>query len=265
MENMYKEALNTADSNIYVAVHGNDTLNTGSFNSPFASIEKAIAACTTTRKTIVVFPGAYTMAAHVDITVNGTSIIGLGGGVEIDGSACLLSCFKTVFGSSSGTKTFKMENLTLNHGAVVGIQIDNASATAKVILELKDVDFKENGGNSLDIDRAGATGQAVRVYADRCYFEGPINMVVKDHGDRLRLKNCTLDLGIVTDAGAYTAEILLHACIFKVNTITGGASAQIVYFSACSTNTAAGVDVYAGAIANDVQTQSVVICDFDAA
>ena len=261
--NYFEEAL-ANDTAIWVSPRGSDVKGNGYFESPYATIETAIAAVTSTRKKIILFPGTYTMTTHCDITVSGTEIQGLCGGVVINGTACLLSCFKTVFGASSGSKDFTMQNLTLQHGAVVGIQIDNANATAKVLLMLTDVEFEEDGGNSLDIDRAGATGQAVRVYADRCSFEGPINMVVKDHGDRLRLKNCTIE-GIVTDAGAYTAEILLHACILKLNSITGGASQQIVYFSACSTNTGASVDVYAGAIANDVQTQSYVICDFDAA
>ena len=204
------------------------------------------------------------MATATDITVNGTKIIGVGGGVSIDGTACTTYCLKTVFGATSGTKVLTIENISLEHAALVGIQIDNVGATAKVLLTMKNVELGATSGNSLDIDRAGATGQAVRVYATNCTFEGPINMVVKDHGDRLRLKGCTLDLGIVTDAGAYTAEILLQSCIFKVNTITGGASQQIVYFAGSVTNTAADPDVYAGAIAADVQTQSVVICDFDA-
>jgi hypothetical protein len=263
MADLYKESL-SEDTNIWVATYGSDSRGNGSFESPYRTVEMAVSKITSTKLTVVLMPGAYTMATRVDITVNNTAIIGMGG-VTINGTECTTYCFKTIFGTSNGSKTFTMQNLELNHGSKVGIQIENTGATAKVILELKDVDFEEDGGNSLDIDRAGATGQAVRVYADRCYFEGPINMVVKDNGDRLRLKNCTLDSGIVTDAGAYTAEILLHACIFKVNTITGGATQQIVYFSACSTNTAASVDVYAGAIAADVETQSVVICDFDAA
>jgi hypothetical protein len=263
MENMYKEALNTADTNIYVAVWGNDDINTGSFDSPFASIEKAIAAITSSKTRVIMFPGSYTMEEHVDITVDGTAIYALvPGSVDIDGSACLLSCFKTVFGASSGTKDFTFRGINLNHDAVVGIQVDNASATAKVMLYLDDCDF-EGAGVSLDIDRAGATGQAVRVYANRCYFEGGINMVVKDDGDRLRLKDCTLDSDLVTNNGAYTAEILLESCIIPVNGITGGASQQIVYFSGTTTQTGASVNVYAGAIATDVATQSYVICDHE--
>ena len=264
MENMYKEALNTTDTNIYVAVWGNDSINTGSFDSPFATIEKAIAAITSSKSRVILFPGSYTMTAHTDITVDGTAIYALvPGSVDIDGTACLLSCFKTVFGASSGTKDFTFRGINLDHGDVVGIQVDNASATAKVNLYLDDCDF-EGAGVSLDIDRAGATGQAVRVYASRCYFEGGINMVVEDHGDRLHLRNCTLDSNLVTDGGAYTAEILLESCIIPVNGITGGNAAQIVYFSGTTTQTKAEPNVYAGAIATDVETQGYVICDHEA-
>jgi hypothetical protein len=263
MNSIYKQAL-SADTTIWVSPDGSDSRGSGNFDSPYASIEDAVAAITSSRKTVVLMPGSYTMAAHVDITVDDTRIFALvPGSVDIDGSACLLSCFKTVFGATSGTKDFTFRGINLNHDAVVGIQVDNASATAKVMLYIDDCDF-EGAGVSLDVDRAGATGQAVRIYGSRNYFEGGINMVVEDNGDRLRLNNCRLDANLVTNNGAYTAEILLESCIIPVNGVTGGASQQIVYFSGTTTFTSAEPPVYAGAIATDVESQSYVICDHEA-
>jgi len=261
MADLYKEAL-SEDTNIWVAPYGSDSRGNGSFESPYRTVEMAVSKITSTKLTVILMPGAYTMAASVNITVDGTRIIGLCGGVDIDGTACTTRCFKTIFGASNGTKDFTMEKVSLDHAALVGIQIDNVGATAKVNVYLKDVDL-EGSGNSLDIDRGGSTGQAVRVYATDCYFEGAINMVVEDHGDRLRLSRCTLDTGIVTDSGAYTLELLLESCIIPLDGITGGASQQIVYFSGCTTQSGASVNVYAGAVATDVQTQGYVICDHE--
>lgn len=260
MKEYYKEAL-ANDTNIWVSPNGNDEVNNGYFEAPFATIEAAVAAVTTTKKTIVLMPGEYTMATATNITVNGTKIIGLGG-VYIDGSACTTYVFKTVFGAASGTKEFTLQNLSIDHGHLAGVVITNTSGTAKVNVYLTDVDFgaSDVAHQSLDIDNL-LTGQAIRVYSNRCTFEGPVNMVTKNNGDRLRFVNCVLRGGLVTDTGAYTLEILLDNCTVLHQGVTGGASQQTIYAFNCKSETDADPNVYAALDSNDLagsHTESVL-------
>lgn len=260
MKEYYKEAL-ANDTNIWVSPNGNDEVNNGYFESPFATIEKAVAAVTTSRKTIVLFPGSYTMSTDTNITVNGTKIIGLGG-VEIDGTACTTYVFKTVFGAASGTKEFTLENLYLDHGHIVGVQLQNTSATAKVNCYMTNVEFgaSDVAHNSVDIDHA-VTTQAIRLYAVSCVFEGPVNAVIGNAGDRLRFDGCTLRGGLVTDTGAYAAEILLKNCIVLHAGVSGGASQQTIYALYCLSETDADPNVYAALDTSDLagsQTETVL-------
>lgn len=256
----YKEALSN-DTNIWVSPNGNDEVNNGYFESPFKTIEAAVAAITTSRKTVVLMPGDYTMTTATNITVKGTKIIGLGG-VSIDGSACTTYVFKTVFGTASGTKEFTVENVSIEHGHIAGIAITNTGATAKVNVYLNDVEFgcSDVAHQSLDIDNL-VNGQAIRVYANGCTFEGPVNMVTKDNGDRLRFDGCTLRGGLVTDAGAYTLEILLKNCIVLHAGVSGGASQQTIYALYSLSETDADPNVYAALDTSDLagsQTETVL-------
>jgi hypothetical protein len=251
MKEYYKEAL-ANDTNIWVSPNGNDEVNNGYFESPFRTIEAAVAAVTTSRKTIVLLPGEYTMTTATDITVNGTKIIGLGG-VSVDATACLVYVFKTVFGAASVTKEFTLENVDIDHGHISGIAITNTSGTAKVNVYLNNVEFgaSDVAHQSLDIDNV-LTGQAIRVYANSCTFEGPVNMVTKNNGDRLRFNDCKLQGGLVTDTGAYTLEILLKNSIILHQGVTGGATQQTIYALYCMSETDADPNVYAALNTDDL-------------
>lgn len=251
-------------TNIYVSPNGDDTYGDGSKNRPYKTIAKAVSVESPTRNTILLESGDYT-ADEINITVSGTKIRGLGE-VNINGAKDADYCFKTVFGATNGDKSLTMKNLNINHdddNTQIGIQIINTGATAKVNVYLDDVNFGADGGNSIDIDNV-VTGQAIRCYCERCTTEGPVNIVVKDNGDRFRFSYGNLRGGLVTDKGDYDAEILIAWSTFKADGITGGHANQRAIFIASASETNADPNVYAEAVAADVETQTPQILEFDA-
>lgn len=258
MKEYYKEAL-ANDTNIWVSPNGNDEVNNGYFESPFRTLAAAIAAITSARTTVVLLPGVYTHTTDSDVTVSGTAIIGLGG-VSVVASGVTTYGLKTVFGASVGTKSFTMKNLSWSSGTKVGIQFQNTGATAKINGYFDDVEFNASGitYSSIDVDHA-VTGQAIRLYMNRCTTEGKIDWVVYDNGDRLRFNYGNLRGGLVTDAGNYDAEFLFGWSSLLLNGITGGHLNQRVIFVACVSETDADPNVYLGAVAGDVQTQTAQI------
>jgi hypothetical protein len=257
MENMYKEALNASDTTIYVAVWGNDDINTGSFDSPYASVAAGIAALTSAKKNLCIMPGAYTETVDSDITINGTKIIGIGQ-VDIDVSGCTTYGYKTVFGTASGTKEVTFKNVNIDAGAKVGIQLQNTGATAKVNCYMTDCEMYNTSASysAVDVDHAVVAGQAIRLYANRCVFKGKVDIVVGDDGDRFRFTGCELRGGLVTDAGNYDAEILCAWCIILDGGITGGHSNQRAISVNCVTETNADPNVYGLWASSDVATQT---------
>lgn len=251
-------------TNIYVSPNGDDIYGDGSKNRPYKTIAKAVSVESATRKTILLEAGSYT-ADEIDITVSGTVIRGLGE-VTVSGAEGADYCFKTAFGATNGDKSLTMKNLNINHNddaTQIGIQIINTDATAKTYVYLNDINFGSIGGNSIDIDNV-ATGQAIRCYCERCTTEGPVNIVVKDDGDRFRFSYGNLRGGLVSDDGNYDAEILIAWSTFKANGITGGHANQRAIFIASASETNADPNVYAEAVATDVDQQTPQILEFDA-
>jgi predicted RecA/RadA family phage recombinase len=219
--------------------------STGLFRASYASIDLAIAALVA-NDILVIRSGSYTLAGACDIEVPGVKIVG-DGVVEIVGAAGADYCFKTVLGALTATAELTFKNITIDHGddaTQVGIQIDNTSATKKVNVYLNDCGFESDGGNSIDIDH-GDTSNAIRMYCDACTFEGPVNAVVADNGDRFRFHGCTLRGGLVTSAGDFDAEILLCDCIVLHEGITGGHANQRLTTVGCVSETDADPNVYA--------------------
>lgn len=261
---IYKVCLNTADTSIFVAVNGNDSVNDGSFNSPYASLEKALSKVSTSKPNVIIMPGSYTHSTDTDITVNGTKIIGVGN-VEIDGSGVTTYGLKTVFGSASGTKEFTMKNISWDSGAKVGVQLQNTSAGAKINAYFVDCDFSADAVtySSIDVDHA-STDHAIRVYCTRCTTEGKVDFVAGNAGDRFRFTYGNLRGGLVTGSGDYDLEIFIGWSTFLLNGVTGGHANQRAIFAASVSETDADPNVYLEAVDADVQTQTPQVIAFDA-
>lgn len=260
---LYKNCI-TAPNLIWVAVDGNDTRGLGTADAPYATIEKALAVATSTRKNILVLPGTYQLTAANDITLSGTSITGLGT-VVLTGAVGADYCFKTVFGAVSGAEcTFR--NLTINHtddATQVGIQINNTSATGAMTVNLTDLTLTGANGNSVDQDHAVAT-YAIVVNLSRCTTNGPCNLVCGNDADVFKFKYGNLKGGLVTDNGNKDSEIVIAYSEFLLNGITGGHANQRVQFIASYSSTYATPNVVLEAVAADVETQTPQVIAFDA-
>ncbi len=251
-------------TNIYVSPNGDDTYGDGSKNRPYKTIAKAVSVESSTRKTILLEAGSYT-ANEIDITVSGTVIRGLGE-VTVSGAEGADYCFKTAFGATTGDNSLTMKNLNINHNGdatQIGIQIINTGATAKTYVYLDDVNFGSGGGNSIDINNV-APDQAIRCYCERCTTEEPVNIVVNDNGDRFRFSYGNLRGGLVSDDGEYEAEILIAWSTFKAGGIKGGHENQKAIFIASASETNAESNVYAEVVAEDVESQTPQILEFNA-
>ncbi len=219
--------------------------STGKFKASYATIDLAVAALVA-NDLLIIKSGSYTLSAGVNITKPGVKIIGEGI-VEITAAAAADYAFKTVLGALTSTAEITFKNINIDHGddsSQVGIQINNTSATKKLNVYVDDCDFESDGGNSIDIDHAD-TSNAIRLYCNRCTFEGAVNMVTADAGDRMRFDVCTMRGGVVTDAGNFDLEMLFKDCIILHGGISGGHSNQRCIYVNCVSETDADPNVYA--------------------
>lgn len=254
--NVYNKAFSeNADNVIWVAKYGSDEYSNGrmgDIDCPYASIDAAVAAMTATKNTVIVLPGSYTLSDEVTCSISGGQIIGIGKPtiVAAEGKD---AGFVVAMDATAKTKQFTFDSLCIDHSSAatqVGIQVDNAKMTAKLILYLNDIEFNNNGGNSLDVDHT-VTDHAIRVYANRSGFEGAVNADVGNAGDRFRFEDSTLRGGLTTSAGELAAEIMCKNCIIKHAGITGGHENQRLILLGCYSETDADPNEYAYIDAGD--------------
>lgn len=229
---------------IVVSTTGNDTTGNGSWGAPLATLTAALALVTTSRKTIYMLPGDYAEAAPITWpNINGLAIIGLdeGGNVVISdasGGTAVITINPTFT-----TATFEafLENVCIEHDAQVGIEIDNANLTRKLLVHLIGVSTSQvSTGDSINVTHTTA-GQAIRIYAKRCdEIEGLTDIVVANADDRFRFETCTL-IGGLTTAGAVAGELTLLHSIVLTNGLTIGSATNVLTYRGCCYRTDAGV------------------------
>jgi len=230
----------TDSTHIFVATNGSDT-GTGSIVRPYATLTKAFSVLTSARKTIFVMPGDYAEAATLTWpNIDGVRISGMDSHGNVVISAAGTSVI-SINPTGSIPEAF-IENVCIEHTAQVGLQIDNAAMTRKIIVHLKGVSFSQvSTGNSIDIDH-GLTTQAIRLYADECReIEGAVNIVPYNNDDRFRFNNCELTGGITLASHAVTAELALINCMILTSGISTGNAATVVTNSGSYYRTDAGV------------------------
>jgi len=248
--NVYNKAFSeNADNVIWVAKYGSDEYSNGrmgDIDCPYASIDAAVAAMTDTKNTVIVLPGSYNLSGEVTCSISGGQIIGIGKPTIVAAEGKNAG-FVVAMAETTGTKQFTFDSLCIDHSRdneQVGIQVDNAKMKAKLILYLNDIEFNNNGGNSLDVDHT-VTTDAIRVYANRSGFEGPVNADVGDDADRFRFEDCTLRGGLVTNDGEFEAEIMCKNCIIKHEGITVGDAKQRLFLLGCYSETDGDPNSYA--------------------
>lgn len=228
---------------IVVATTGNDTTGVGSWSSPYATITKAFTVVTAKRKTIFVMPGDYAEATTlVWPSINGTRLIGMDGQGNVAISSLagteVLHLDPTV--QTSSFEAF-LENVYIDHAALIGIVVDNTATTKKVIVQLKDVSFGADGTDSIHVAHTDA-GNAIRIFARNCNeVEGRVYFHAMNGDDMSVWYDSVLIGGHVTSADANTIETTFIGCVILTGTLTVGNAANVVTTIGCVYRTDAGV------------------------
>ena len=202
---------------IYVDADGSDTTGNGSQLTPFASLTKAFTLVTTTRKNVVIGAGEYDEAAAVVWPdVNGVEVICPNGTATISSAASSTHVIGIDPAAATGTWSATLSDIAIDHAdGQVGLQVDNASVGKRINLFLKN--FSTNADTttdaSIDINRSGAAGDAIRVYADGTgqVIEGLVTVITESTDDRFRFKGYRL-VGGLTVVGAVACELTVINC-----------------------------------------------------
>ncbi|MCJ7829158.1 MAG: DUF2190 family protein [Dehalococcoidia bacterium] len=202
------------DSIIVVSKSGNDTYGKGSWCSPILTVAKAFTLVTATRKFIYVLPGTYTETAQlVWPSINDVTLKGLcDQGQVIINNATAANAVILIHPTVADVEAMYIETLCIENATQVGLQIDNEHMVAKLNINLKGVEFDSTTGDSMDVVHTSAA-DAIRIYADDCYFEELVDVNCANGGDRFIFTKCTLDGGFTSDTGAVTAIIAFAFCI----------------------------------------------------
>lgn len=228
---------------LVVSKAGNDTTGNGSWDAPLKTLTAALALVTASRKTIYALPGDYAEAALLTWpSIDGVRIIGLDdcGNVVISNAN---AAAEVVLIRPVAATTFEvfLENVCIKHAAQIGIEVDNAAMTAKLLIHLSGVSFEAvSTGDSINVTHTTA-GSAIRIYAKNCdEIEGLVDVVVGNAGDRFRFEACTL-IGGLTTAGAVAGEITLLHSVVLTNGLTIGDATQVLTYVGSCYRTDAGV------------------------
>jgi len=216
----------SAEDKIFVKSNGDDTDGIGTEASPFATLTKAFSVVSTTRKKVIIDAGEYNEAAAVVWPdVNGVELICPNGTAVILSAASVTHIIGIDPAAASGTWSATLSDIEIEHGnGQVGLQVDNASVGKRINLELHNFGGATDGqtpGASIDINRSGAAGNAIRVYADGSghTIEGLVTGISESTDDRFRFKGYRL-IGGLTLTGAVACEVTLINC----GILTGGKS-----------------------------------------
>lgn len=213
---------------IHVKTNGNDVDGIGTEASPFASLTKAFATVTTSRKRVTIDAGEYDEAAAVVWPdVNGVELICPNGVAVITSAASITHVIGIDPAASAGTWLATLDGVEIENGdGQVGLQVDNTNVGMRINLFLKDFTGSISGdtpGASIDINRSGGAGDAIRVYADgRGHtIEGLVTVINANTDDRFRFKGYRL-IGGFTSVGANACELTFISCgLLAAPTVNG--------------------------------------------
>ena len=219
--NIIKAAV-SADDKIHINVNGNDKLGTGTAFSPVKTLTKALTLVSATRNKIIIDACDYDeVDAVVWPDVNGVELIAVNGKAVISASASITHVIGIDPAAATGTWSATLENIELDHGDIIGLQVDNTSVGKRINLYLKNFSAGADSGSSIDINRSGAAGDAIRVYADGNgdTIEGLVTVITESTDDRFRFKGYRL-IGGLTVVGAIASEVTLINTGVKTSGLT---------------------------------------------
>jgi predicted RecA/RadA family phage recombinase len=203
---------NSNDTKIYVdPINGDDTVGLGTIYQPVKSLTAAFALVTTTRKIVLLKSGTYDEADSVVWPdVNGVEVECPDGVATITSSDSVTNVISIDPAAAAGTWSATLKNINIDHGDLVGLQVDNANVGKRINLYLKNFSTEADSGASIDVNRSGGAGDAIRIYADGCgdLIEGLVTVITENTDDRFRFKGYRL-IGGLTVVGAVACEVTL--------------------------------------------------------
>lgn len=254
---------NNDPDHIFVAPNGSDSGGEGTIVSPYATITKAFAQVTATRKTVIVLPGSYAEAAAlVWPVIDDVRLIGIGGvTISAVGTTQVIGIAP---GALTATFDARIEGVYIDHSNASqdGILIDNTDTTKKIILTLKNVGGDNDGGTGGDMIATvhADTDNAIRIYwsgDNGDGVEGNVNFTNANDGDRLYIDHCYLIGGVASAAVDVAFDIRLRSCVILHEGVTGGHATQTCLLMDCFTDNGSGT--FAAADATDVATQTETV------
>jgi len=235
---------NDGNSLIYVSPDGDDTDGDGSLLTPYLTLAVALAACTTTRKNIIVLPGEYEeLVTLVWPNITGISIVGIGDVTITVPATETDEVIKIDPTFSASTFTASLENVTISApDGVDGIRFNNTNTTGrKFNLTLKNVSIENETATdkSLYVVHTTTT-QAMRVYADglRNIWEGLLFITPENVDDRFFFTNIQCDGGMQFGTATIASSTMFKNCIVKDGGGSGGQDTQILTALNCHSLTA---------------------------
>jgi hypothetical protein len=197
-----------------LAVEGEDSLSVELDGIKYATIQAAMTAATTTKRTIIVGPGTYSE----DVTwsdVNGVSLVALiPGTVTIEAVTAFAISINPAAASATWSAT--IQGITLSHGkGLVGLQVNNTNVGKRINLYLNDVDIESETvtDHAIDVNRGGTSSHAIRLYANGHgnTIEGLVDFITESTDDRVRFWGYRL-VGGITITGAIVMEVTFVNC-----------------------------------------------------
>jgi hypothetical protein len=245
---------------IVISPDGSDTEGDGSWLRPYASLTKAMALVSATRKIIFALPGTYAEAASVTwSTISGVQLIAIGGGqwkTEITAPIAADQLISVTPGAGTGTWEMWIDGIYLNHAQTGqdGLKLNNTGMTRKLNCYLNNVgsDAKSASDKTVTVTH-GDTSNAVRIYWDgnNGGVEGAIYFQAKDGGDRFEATNVDFNGGLEFSTDAVAVGLKLIRCSFPHQGITGGSTTGVCHLIYCYTS-----DTFAVADASDTLSVS---------
>jgi hypothetical protein len=253
------------DLNIWVNPNGVAANATGSITNPYTTLALAFAAISATKKTVCLMPGTYTLAAAqaLPVTQDGVKIIGFGdviiAGADADQALSLTP------GAQGAAFTISLKNIKITqYAAKKGLYIDDTAIDGAVTVNLDDCEFTmDTTGSSIDLLHAEA--QAVTINCINSTFTGPVALDAINASDVFEFTRCKLTGGIVSDAGAVAADIILNNSEVLHAGVTGGNAAQVLTVNNCWTPLAPfDFNDAAGSQTATIKTENNVFVDANA-
>jgi hypothetical protein len=204
------------DNSVYlwVSKNGDDANGTGSFNAPYATVTKAMAMVTTTRKTIMLMPGEYSEAAITWSDVNGVKLIGAFAPSMIYLTTAATTPVITIHPAvASANWEATLENIELesDFNAGVCLRVDSTHLTKKMLVYLNNVQLSAKNVTDSSLVVVNAGSSSIKLYATGTYqtWEGLVDFTAKHIDDRLRIYGYRI-IGTVTMNEDIVAELSLN-------------------------------------------------------